>query len=133
MSALGLNLQMIAAVTGVDHKMIYKYYSPCLMVGKTKAHMKVAQRVFALATDKEVPPATQLQACIFWLKTQAGWREGMDLNVSGEINHNTQIQINFVGVNGTDNKQLPPKRSLPAKEIGYKESEPWEPTFVGKH
>ena len=134
MSAMGLNMKMIEAVIDITIPTIYKYYSHCLIVGKTNANLQVAKRVFALATDEGVPPAVQLNACMFWLKTQAGWKEGMDLNITGQINHNTQIQINFIGTDGTkqEGHAISAKRAIPRKEIGYEESETWEPTFVGE-
>lgn len=138
MSAMGLTLQMIEMITGVNHNTIYKYYKQELMVGKSKANLKVAQRVFELATNPEVAENVSLNACMFWLKTQAGWRERLDVDVSGEVNHNTTIQVNFIGAHAIKQagNNILPERSVPPaiqNNTDSKESELWQPTFVGKH
>ena len=48
---------------------LQKYFDEELTVGYVEANAKVAQSLFQLATGGNVA------ACIFWLKSRAGWRE----------------------------------------------------------
>jgi hypothetical protein len=63
--------------------------------------MKVTQRV-----TKHVAP--EVAACIFWLKNRKGWRDRLDLNHSGSIDHRQDL------ANLTD-EELVMFRSLAAK------------------
>lgn len=47
-----------------------KYFADELATGKAEANAKVANSLFKMATQDGI-----VAAAIFWLKTQAGWRE----------------------------------------------------------
>lgn len=56
----------------LDEKSLRKYFRVELDAGKGKANTAVAQSLFKHATGSGRSAVT---ACIFWLKTQAGWKE----------------------------------------------------------
>lgn len=72
MSACGVPEDDIALIVGVDPKTLRKHYAAELGAGKVAANAKVQQSLFRKATGN-TPQA--VIAAIFWLKTQAGWKE----------------------------------------------------------
>ena len=63
-------------------KTLRTHYRRELDRGLHDANVRVAKRLFSYATEGE--PRTAISACIFWLKTRAGFREtgdGVNLNV----------------------------------------------------
>lgn len=78
LSGYGIPHVAIAAYIGISRPTLEKYYRADLDAGTTRANVAVAKTLFDLATgDKNVA------ACIFWLKTRAGWQEKIRVEASG--------------------------------------------------
>jgi hypothetical protein len=69
LAAMGNPQDSIAKVIGIAPKTLRKHFDQELFRGVIEANTQVAKTVFQTATGGNV------QACIFWLKTRAGWRE----------------------------------------------------------
>jgi DNA-binding XRE family transcriptional regulator len=72
MSSCGFPQAQIAERIGVDAKTLRRAYREELNSGKITASAMVAQSLFRKATGTGPQSVT---AAIFWLKTQAGWKE----------------------------------------------------------
>lgn len=72
LAAMGITPPDICKVLDLSHPTLRKHYKRELQTGQIEANAKVAGQLFKLATDSVKPNVT---AMIFWLKTQAGWRE----------------------------------------------------------
>jgi len=68
----------IARVLDIDEKTLRKYYRDELDLAKAKANATIGGALFNKAKGGDVT------AMIFWLKTQAGFREKTDLNHMSE-------------------------------------------------
>lgn len=80
MSAYGMPQEHIAASLGISIDTLFKYFEEELKSGKADINMKVAQCL----VDKAV--GGNVGAMIFWLKTQAGFKETtrVESEVSGK-------------------------------------------------
>jgi DNA invertase Pin-like site-specific DNA recombinase len=74
LSGLGLTHIQIASVLGISRTTLYKHYKQELDTGKAFCISKVAENLYKMATGDTTSRNT-LGACIFYLKTQAGWKE----------------------------------------------------------
>ena len=63
-----------ARVLDIDEKTLRKYYRDELDLAKAKANATIGGALFNQAKSGDT------SAMIFWMKTQAGWRERKDLN-----------------------------------------------------
>jgi hypothetical protein len=63
-----------ARVLNIDEKTLRKYYRDELDLAKAKANATIGGALFNQAKSGDT------SAMIFWMKTQAGWRERKDLN-----------------------------------------------------
>ena len=79
LSAFGMRHEAIAAHVGCDDKTLRKHYRDELSSGKDQANAKVAKALYEQAIGGNTV------AMIFWLKTQAGWREKSDVDHSGTV------------------------------------------------
>jgi hypothetical protein len=68
----------IARVLDIDEKTLRKYYRDELDLAKAKANATIGGALFNKAKTGDTA------AMIFWMKTQAGWRERKDLNHTSE-------------------------------------------------
>jgi hypothetical protein len=68
----------IARVLHIDEKTLRKYYRDELDLAKAKANVTIGGALFNQAKSGDTA------AMIFWMKTQAGWRERKDLNHTSE-------------------------------------------------
>ena len=68
----------IARVLGIDEKTLRKYYRDELDLAKAKANATIGGALFNRAKSGDT------SAMIFWMKTQAGWREKTDINHTSE-------------------------------------------------
>ena len=69
MSAVGISQEQIAAVIGITHETLNKYYKTELETSKSKAIAKIGGTLYNKALKGD-------NTCmIFYLKTQGGWRE----------------------------------------------------------
>lgn len=78
LAQFGVPQEQIAAKIGIDAKTLRKAYRAELTEGATRANLKVAQRLFQIATEGTGKEA--VTAMIFWLKTRAGWSETINVN-----------------------------------------------------
>lgn len=77
----------MAKILGIDFKTLTKYFPDELEVGKAKTITYVAGKLMGnIQKNKEA-------SIFFFLKTQAGWREKMELDVehSGSITVNVNL------------------------------------------
>jgi hypothetical protein len=68
----------IARVLEIDEKTLRKYYRDELDLAKAKANATIGGALFNQAKSGDTA------AMIFWMKTQAGWRERKDINHTSE-------------------------------------------------
>ena len=68
----------IARVLNIDEKTLRKYYRDELDLAKAKANVTIGGALFNQAKSGDTA------AMIFWMKTQAGWRERKDINHTSE-------------------------------------------------
>lgn len=85
MSAYGIPQEDIAAVIGICHVTLRKYYRRELDMATAKANAKVAEGLYRKAIGDGAQSVT---AAIFWLKTRANWRETQNIEHSGGFNIN---------------------------------------------
>jgi hypothetical protein len=78
MSSTGVPHVRQAKAIGVNSKTLRKYFKEELQLGRNRAHAEIAGALYKRALDGNVP------AQIFYLKTQAGWREAQRLELRAE-------------------------------------------------
>ena len=78
MSSTGVPHERQAKALGVNSKTLRKYFKEELQLGRNRAHAEIAGALYKRALDGNVP------AQIFYLKTQAGWREAQRLELRAE-------------------------------------------------
>ena len=78
LGGLGVPQDQIALLIGVTTNTLRKYLMPELKLGHAKATSQVAQTLYNRATK-----GNDLGAAIFWLKSQAGWREVQRVETTG--------------------------------------------------
>jgi transcriptional regulator with XRE-family HTH domain len=85
LSGLGLTHEQICSVIGISKPTLYKYYEAEVSSGKAKAIAKVSENLYRIATGSG---RGNITACIFFLKTQAKWKETevREINVSTDEN-----------------------------------------------
>lgn len=74
----GIQADDIAAYLGIRRNTLFKYFKHDMQEGRNTANAKVAQSLFNMATKRN-----NVAAAIFWAKTRMGWREKVDVEVSG--------------------------------------------------
>ena len=75
--------EQIAAVMLFSRSTLEKYYQDQLDLGRAVALATVTETAFKMATSGDNTAMT-----IFWLKTQAGWREvPKDININQTVQH----------------------------------------------
>lgn len=79
MASVGISHEQIAEVFGICVDTLVARMKDALRGRKVKANAKMAGRLYQAAM------AGNVTAMIFWLKTQAGWRESADLKIEGDI------------------------------------------------
>lgn len=77
MSGMGVPQEQIASIVGCSVDTLFKYFEEQMKLGKGKANFKVAQTLYQQAVKGNVP------AAIFWLKTQAKFKETDKLEITG--------------------------------------------------
>ena len=81
LAAMGVPHTDIAIVLQVSTPTLRRHFRTELDAGAIEANAKVAQSLFRQATDTKKPSTV---ACIFWLKTRAGWVEAKEPRAPGE-------------------------------------------------
>ncbi len=74
----GVTQQLIASILKISEPTLRKHYREQLDTSKARANAIISQALFKKAKDGNV------LAQIFWLKTQAGWREKNHLEITGK-------------------------------------------------
>jgi hypothetical protein len=78
MAGIGLTHDQIAKVMGISDETLRRHYKQELATAKTMLNTQVANNLFRIATSQDHKGA--VTAAIFWLKTQAKWKETIDLS-----------------------------------------------------
>lgn len=71
---IGTRQEVVADIIGIDPKTLRKHYRDELSQSKAKANATIGGALFNKAKSGDTT------AMIFWMKTQAGWREKQDIN-----------------------------------------------------
>lgn len=82
-TTIGTRQEDVARILGIDSKTLRKYYRDELDLAKCKANATIGGALFNKAK------AGDTSAMIFWMKTQAGWRETNNLDVDVTIRRRT--------------------------------------------
>jgi hypothetical protein len=69
---VGVSQHDIAKLMKISHVSLLKYFQEELDLGKAQANAAVCKRLFATAMGSD---RNAFSAQVFWLKTQAGWKE----------------------------------------------------------
>jgi transcriptional regulator with XRE-family HTH domain len=89
LSGYGLTQEQICSIVGISRPTLYKYYQDEMLKGKSEAHAQVAQNLFRIATGSGREAIT---ASIFWLKTQAKWKETSVIEVDNVAEQDEQFR-----------------------------------------
>ena len=89
LSGLGIPHEQICAILDISKPTLYKYYGDELTKGKGTANAKIAENLYKIATGVGREAVT---ACIFWLKTQAHWKETNILEVNDTTEENDRFK-----------------------------------------
>jgi ribonuclease HII len=85
MASVGVPQEEISTVLGIDSKTLRKHFREELDTALIRANAKVAANLFTQATKDDFRAAP---AAMFWAKTRMGWREKLDVNVTGSVKIN---------------------------------------------
>ena len=75
-TTVGTPQETIAQILGIDPKTLRKHYRDELDLSRAKANATIGGALFNKAKGGDTA------AMIFWMKTQAGWREKQELDVT---------------------------------------------------
>ena len=89
--AYGMDHVMIAAMLGISHDTLTKYYRSELDIGKSKVVEQVANSLKRNAMHGDV------QAQKFFLSSRAGWSEKQTHEVSGKDGEAVKVEHAFAG------------------------------------
>jgi hypothetical protein len=78
MAGIGLTHDQISKVIGISDETLRRHYKKELEISKSLLNTQVAGNLYSIATSKDHKGA--VTAAIFWLKTQAKWKETIDLS-----------------------------------------------------
>ena len=100
-ATIGTRQEVIADIIGgIDVKTLRKYYREELDQAKAKANATIGGALFNKAKNGDTA------AQIFWMKTQAGWREKQDIDLTSSDGSMTAkpttIIFNGVGVDDAE-------------------------------
>ena len=76
LAGFGVIEDEIALYIGIAPKTLRKYYRTELDTGHIHANAAIARSLYTQATE-----GGSTSAAIFWMKSRAGWRENIDLNL----------------------------------------------------
>lgn len=79
LSGIGVPLEQICTLAGIDRKTLSKHYRAEIDMGHAKANSRMTKRLFDIANGDSKEALT---ACIFWLKCRAGWKPPADVEVN---------------------------------------------------
>ena len=95
-TTVGTTQEDIARILGIDSKTLRKHYRDELDLAKAKANATIGGALFNKAKSGDTA------AMIFWMKTQAGWRETMQIAGDSENPIQTVTRIELVAVRPGD-------------------------------
>ena len=75
-TTVGTPQETIAQILGIDPKTLRKHYRDELDLSRAKANASIGGALFNKAKGGDTA------AMIFWMKTQAGWREKQEVDVT---------------------------------------------------
>src|SRR5690554_4286361 len=93
---VGTPQEVIADVLNIDAKTLRKWYRAELDLAKAKANATIGGALFNKAKSGDTA------AMIFWMKTQAGWRETQHIEHSGDMGRVERVEISIVGQDTED-------------------------------
>ena len=82
-TTVGTPQETIAQILGIDPKTLRKHYRDELDLSRAKANATIGGALFNKAKGGDTA------AMIFWMKTQAGWKERLELNGPGPNGEHT--------------------------------------------
>ena len=85
----GIRAEEIADYLGITRPTLDKYYKKELSTGALRANAAIAETLYKKAKDGDTT------ACIFWLKTRAGWRETNKLELAGSEEQPLTIKTHY--------------------------------------
>lgn len=97
---VGTRQEVIADIIGIDPKTLRKYYRDELDQSKAKANATIGGALFNKAKSGDTA------AMIFWMKTQAGWRETQAIEHTSPDGSMSPTTINIVGVESDDDDSI---------------------------
>lgn len=77
-ATIGTAQSLLSRIIGIDEKTLRKHYREELDLGKAKANAVIGGALFNKAKSGDTT------AMIFWMKTNAGWRETSNVNHTSE-------------------------------------------------
>lgn len=90
LAGLGVPQADIARTLRISVDTLARRYRPEIAEGVAQANLGVARRLYAIAMSDSKEALT---ACIFWLKTRAGWRQApevaLEVNVAQQVGATT--------------------------------------------
>ena len=90
---VGTRQETIAEIIGIDPKTLRKYYRVQLDQSKAKANATIGGALFNKAKSGDTA------AMIFWMKTQAGWKETNVNEITNPDGSLTPTRIKLVAAN----------------------------------
>lgn len=90
---VGTRQEVIASIIGIDPKTLRKYYRDELDQSKAKANATIGGALFNKAKSGDTA------AMIFWMKTQAGWKETNVNEITNPDGSLTPTRIELVAPN----------------------------------
>lgn len=85
-ATVGTPQSVIADIIGIDEKTLRKHYREELDLARAKANASIGGALFNKAKNGDTA------AQIFWMKTQAGWRETNRTEVTGADGDKLTVQ-----------------------------------------
>lgn len=85
LSAYGVRDEDVATYLHISKPTLYKYYHEELKSGRITANAKIAETLYNIALSGNP------SACMFWLKTRAGWREVQKMELAGEVKNELNV------------------------------------------
>tara|TARA_R100001015_G_C4600646_1_gene155590 strand:+ start:91 stop:474 length:384 start_codon:yes stop_codon:yes gene_type:complete len=89
LSGIGVTHDMICSIATISKPTLYKYYDEELKLGKAQSTVTVANNLYRMATGNGKEALT---ASIFWLKTQAGWKETDVVEINNVSDENDRFK-----------------------------------------
>src|SRR5690625_5304828 len=90
---VGTTQEALASIIGIDPKTLRKYYRDELDLAKAKANATIGGALFNKAKSGDTT------AMIFWMKTQAGWKETSVNEITNPDGSLTPTRIELVAPN----------------------------------